>query len=175
MCRRQVRVFDQKSQGLVMLKRKKGTVGQPALVSPKCLVPPFLVRLPGKEQRGTHLPTGCFAAFQILTILLSQLPFHVLSMCSKWLMGSVWKHSPENPEMISAKPLQFEIAIQHFWLARMLERPFQERLGNRHSQSSRTAIQANPREPSKMCKRFSDQTHSESQLQQGKSRQPLCF
>lgn len=54
MCRRQVRVFGQKSQGLAMLKGKKETVVQPALVSPKCLVPPLLVRLPGKE-RGEHI------------------------------------------------------------------------------------------------------------------------
>lgn len=124
-----------------MLKGKKGTAGQPALVSPKCLVPPFLVRLPGKEQRRTHLPAGCFAAFYILIILLSQLPLHVLSMCSKWLIGSTWKHSPEKPETISAKPFQPQVAIWHCCLTRILEQPFQEQLGNHHNQSSATAIQ----------------------------------
>jgi hypothetical protein len=32
-----------------MLKGKKGTPVQRALVRPRCMVPPFLVGLPGKE------------------------------------------------------------------------------------------------------------------------------
>lgn len=144
--RNQVRVFDQKSQRWTMLKGKKGIPVRPAVVSPKCLVPPFLVRLP-RKQRGAHLPTRCSAAFQILTVLLSQPPLHVLGMCSKWLIGSIWNHSPENPETMSAVPSQPQgcalLVGENIGMAfpRATWQPPQPELWNRSSSQPKETIQ----------------------------------